>query len=52
MSLITWNDYFVTGMDIIDEQHRWLIGLINEAAPVWCSPMPCRTKPPTACSIS
>ncbi len=38
MSLITWNDYFVTGIDIIDEQHRWLIGLINEAAPVLVQP--------------
>lgn len=38
MSLITWNDYFVTGIDIIDEQHRWLIGLINKAAPILVQP--------------
>ena len=38
MSLITWNDYFVTGVDIIDEQHRWLIELINRAAPVLVLP--------------
>lgn len=38
MSLITWNDYFVTGIDIIDEQHRWLIDLINRAATVLVMP--------------
>ena len=38
MSLITWNDYFVTGIDVIDEQHKWLIDLINEAAPVLVQP--------------
>lgn len=38
MSLISWNDYFVTGIDIIDEQHKWLIDLINEAAPVLVQP--------------
>lgn len=38
MGLITWNDYFVTGVDIIDEQHRWLIELINRAAPVLVLP--------------
>jgi hemerythrin-like metal-binding protein len=38
MSLITWNDYFVTGIDIIDEQHRWLIDLINRAATVLVLP--------------
>ena len=38
MSLISWNDYFVTGIDIIDEQHRWLIDLINEAATVLVQP--------------
>jgi len=38
MSLITWNDYFVTGIDIIDEQHRWLIDLINQAAPMLVLP--------------
>ena len=34
MALMTWNSNFVTGIDIIDEQHRWLIDLINAAAPV------------------
>ncbi len=38
MSLITWNDYFVTGIDEIDSQHRWLIDLINRAAPVLVLP--------------
>ena len=38
MSLISWNDYFVTGIDIIDEQHRWLIDLINEAATILVQP--------------
>ena len=38
MSLITWNDYFVTGIDIIDEQHKWLIDLINRAATVLVLP--------------
>ena len=34
MALMTWNSNFVTGIDIIDEQHQWLIDLINAAAPV------------------
>lgn len=29
--LIVWNDRFVTGIDKIDEQHRILINLFNEA---------------------
>ncbi|MFA7293255.1 MAG: bacteriohemerythrin [Rhodocyclaceae bacterium] len=31
---MTWNEHFVTGVAIIDEQHQWLIDLINESAPV------------------
>ncbi len=34
MPLINWNDYFVTGIKIVDEQHRHLVALINESAPV------------------
>jgi hemerythrin-like metal-binding protein len=34
MALITWNEYFVTGIEQIDEQHRWLVDLVNSAAPV------------------
>ena len=34
MALMIWNDNFVTGIDIIDEQHHWLIDLINRSAPV------------------
>lgn len=34
MALMTWNENFVTGIGVIDEQHKWLIDLINEAAPV------------------
>ncbi|MCP5268935.1 MAG: bacteriohemerythrin [Zoogloeaceae bacterium] len=34
MALMIWNDNFITGIDIIDEQHRWLIDLINRSAPV------------------
>jgi hemerythrin-like metal-binding protein len=34
MALMVWNDHFVTGVDIIDQQHQWLIELINAAAPL------------------
>lgn len=34
MALMNWNDYFVTGIDIVDEQHRQLVKLVNESAPV------------------
>ncbi|HEX5803886.1 MAG TPA: bacteriohemerythrin [Azospira sp.] len=38
MSLITWNDYFVTGIDEIDSQHRRLIDLISRSARVLVLP--------------
>jgi hemerythrin-like metal-binding protein len=31
---MSWNENFVTGIAVIDEQHQWLINLINDAAPV------------------
>jgi hemerythrin-like metal-binding protein len=34
VTLMTWNKHLVTGVAIIDEQHQWLIDLINNAAPV------------------
>lgn len=34
MALMVWNDHFTTGIPIVDEQHRWLIDLVNNAAPV------------------
>lgn len=34
MALMSWNENFVTGIAVIDEQHQWLINLINDAAPV------------------
>ncbi len=34
MALMTWNPHFVTGIPVIDEQHRWLIDMVNNAAPV------------------
>ncbi len=33
MQLMAWNDYFVTGFDEIDRQHRRLVELVNQAAP-------------------
>ncbi|MBI2309245.1 MAG: bacteriohemerythrin [Rhodocyclales bacterium] len=34
MPLMQWNEHFATGIAIIDEQHRWLIDLVNASAPV------------------
>ncbi|HEX5803740.1 MAG TPA: bacteriohemerythrin [Azospira sp.] len=34
MPLMQWNEHFATGIEIIDEQHRWLIDLVNATAPV------------------
>ena len=34
MALMIWNEHFVTGIPVIDEQHQWLIELINNSAPV------------------
>lgn len=34
MSFMRWNDDYLTGIDIVDEQHRHLVELINRAAPV------------------
>ncbi len=52
MALMTWNSNFVTGIDIIDEQHQWLIDLINAAAPYWQSTMTAITSGRTDCLIS
>ena len=30
MPLVLWNDRFATGIPIVDEQHRTLIGIIND----------------------
>ena len=30
--LLTWNDYLKTGIEIVDQQHRGLIDLVNETA--------------------
>ncbi|WP_374439370.1 bacteriohemerythrin [Pseudomonas panipatensis] len=29
MSFMPWNDEFITGIDKIDQQHRWLVNLTN-----------------------
>jgi hemerythrin-like metal-binding protein len=34
MSLMTWNDNLLTGIAIVDQQHRGLVDLVNEAAPI------------------
>ncbi len=34
MALMNWNEHFITGIEAIDRQHRKLIDLINESAPV------------------
>ncbi len=34
MPLMQWNEHFATGVAIIDEQHQWLIDLVNATAPV------------------
>jgi len=34
VALMTWNEHFVTGIPVIDEQHQWLIDLVNTTAPV------------------
>lgn len=33
MSFLNWSDYFVTGIDVVDQQHRRLVDLINAASP-------------------
>jgi hemerythrin-like metal-binding protein len=33
MPMLDWNDVFVTGIRLVDEQHRGLVALINRAAP-------------------
>jgi hemerythrin-like metal-binding protein len=33
MSFLQWNDDLITGIDIVDQQHRGLVDLLNEAAP-------------------
>ena len=34
MDFFTWSDDFLTGIEIVDRQHRRLVELINAAAPV------------------
>lgn len=34
MTLMVWNDDLVTGIDIVDREHRGLVDLINRAAPM------------------
>ncbi|KAF1052828.1 MAG: Bacteriohemerythrin [Stenotrophomonas maltophilia] len=29
MEFMPWNDEFITGIQVIDEQHRWLVNLTN-----------------------
>jgi hemerythrin-like metal-binding protein len=33
MAFMTWNDQFTTGIVIVDQQHRGLVDLVNQAAP-------------------
>lgn len=33
MSFLSWSNYFVTGIDVVDQQHRHLVDLINAASP-------------------
>lgn len=34
--MITWKPYFNTGIALVDEQHRGLVNVLNEAAPLLC----------------
>jgi len=34
MSFMVWNNYLVTGIDVVDQQHRGLVDMLNQAAPV------------------
>lgn len=34
MNLMAWSEHFVTGIDTVDAQHRALVDMINEAAPL------------------
>jgi hemerythrin-like metal-binding protein len=34
MAFITWNDDFLTGIEIVDRQHHGLVDMINAAAPI------------------
>ncbi len=34
MSFMVWNDDLATGIDIVDRQHRGLVDMLNQAAPV------------------
>jgi hemerythrin-like metal-binding protein len=40
MSFIVWNEDFLTGVDIVDQQHHTLVEMVNSAAPklLLCSP--------------
>lgn len=34
IAFITWNDDFLTGIEIVDQQHHGLVDMINAAAPI------------------
>ena len=34
MAFMKWSEHFVTGIELVDRQHRGLVDLVNEAAPL------------------
>jgi hemerythrin-like metal-binding protein/PAS domain S-box-containing protein len=34
MPILSWNTYFETGIEEVDKQHRYLVDLVNDVAPV------------------
>ena len=34
MSILSWNSHFETGIDLVDAQHRYLVDLVNQVAPL------------------
>jgi len=34
MTFMNWSRHFVTGIEVVDREHRRLVDLINEAAPL------------------
>ena len=34
MTFMTWNDDLLTGIEVVDQQHRGLVDLVNTAAPI------------------
>ena len=37
MALLRWNEFFETGIDVVDAQHRHLVDIVNQAAPILAS---------------